>query len=78
MKDKLVAKVTELNELMKELEIAQAKPPKQETAPNTARRRSYKRSPTQFRNWKNSLYGPEVTGLAPIVEDKYYPRRMLV
>lgn len=77
VKEKLFAKVTELNQLMNELEIAQAKPTKQESAPNLARRRSYKRSPTHFRNWKNSLHGPEVTGLAPILEDKCYPRRTL-
>ena len=77
VKDRLVAKVAELNQLMGELEIAQAKPAGQESTPSVVRRRSYKRSPNSFRNWKTSLYGPEVTGLAPILEDKYFPRQTL-
>jgi hypothetical protein len=76
VKDKLAAKIAELSELMVELERAHAKPA-EPVSIKSARRRSYKRSPTQIRNWKSTLCGPEVTGLAPIVEDKYFPRLTL-
>ena len=77
VKDKLAAKVTELNELVLLLDKAHTERPQPTPPPKSTRRRSYQRSPTQQRNWRQTLYGPEVTGLAPIVEGKYFPRRTL-
>ena len=77
VKDKLSAKVAELNELMLLLDKAHTEKPRPAPTPKPTRRRSYQRSPTQQLNWRATLYGPEVTGLAPIVEGKCFPRRTL-
>ena len=79
VKGRLAAKVAELSDLMAELEVAhtQTKPIEQSPAPKNTRRHSFKRSPSHTQAWRSTLYGPEVTGLAPIVEDRYFPRRTL-
>ena len=59
------------------LDKAHTERPQPTPAPKATKRRSFYRSPTHQRNWRSTLYGPEVTGLAPIVEGKHFPRRTL-
>ena len=80
VKNKLEAKVAELNNLIVELGRAQSELPPVSPYRKPANRRSPKKSSDQ-RNWRNPLALPEVAGqdgrLPAIVEDKYYPRRTL-